>query len=381
MRTKIYLYIFLSFVYIHTKLSAFNNQDSLKVSKPPRHYFNSTIYLDGYATGKRTLNQNNLIGQKLKTYQVSQLVLGFSFPVATKDFYNKDSTRISNIHLLVAGSHMAVNPYFDGIPNHQLSKTAMNFRGIYNNGKKSIFFVEFSPFVTRDNGYSYTTKFWLATTLLYNCAVNEYFSFRVGITRSFLWGNRNTLPYIGIRVGKLDRVNFSIQFPRSITFNVPIGKYIRTSLYTKPQGGLYFFSNTDSFPGFSNYNKLYFGRYEFLYGLRIDILPSKYFNFYLSSGLTAKNTVRFSGPTSKDMYHEPIKGTMFFNFGLVIRFGKTKSIYNNRQMYNAIDLNNSIDPGDNNTKTGNGNIPLPNNKMKSLKPTEVVDLIETQDLY
>lgn len=376
-------------MFIHTKLSAFNSHDSLKVNKPPRHYFNSTIYLDGYATGKRTLNQNNLIGQKLKTYQVSQLVLGFSFPVATKDFYNKDSTRISNIHLLVAGSHMAINPYFEGISNHQLSKTAMNFRGIYNNGKKSIFFVEFSPFVTRDNGYSYTRTYRLATTLLYNCSVNDYFSFRVGITRSFLWGNRNTLPYIGIRVGKLDKVNFSIQFPRSITFNVPIGKYIRTSLYTKPQGGLYSFANTDSIPGFGIDKKLYFGRYEFLSGLRLDILPSKYFNFYFSSGLTTQNFIGIVGHSSvknkygilKNSYTERINGTMFFNFGLVVRFGKTKSIYNNQQLYNTMDLNNSIDPGDNNIKTGNGNIPLPDKKIKSLKPTDVTDLIETQDLY
>ena len=39
---------------------------------------------------------------------------------------------------------------------------------------------------------------------------SEKFSLRVGFTRSFLWGNRFHLPYIGLRIGKLDKINFSV---------------------------------------------------------------------------------------------------------------------------------------------------------------------------
>ena len=51
------------------------------------------------------------------------------------------------------------------------------------------------------------------------------------------------------------------------------------------------------------------------------------------------------------------------------------------QMYNALDINNTVSPGDNNINKGNGDIPLPATKVKINNPDEVLDLIETQDLY
>ncbi len=388
------LLITLGFATTVTKLSAFNS-DTTKVAKTktvkiPKHYFSNTIFLDYYTIGKRDLDTVNLVSKKLHSYQLSQLALGFNIPVVTKDFYNKDSTKISNIHFLLTGSYNRINLNFEGIDRHYLSKAALGFRGIYNNGKKSIFFVELAPFVTKDVGYRYTRTYRLATTVLYDCSVNDYFSFRLGFTRSFMWGNRFQLPYIGIRVGKLDKINFSIQFPRSITFNVPVGRYVRASLFTKPQGGLYSFANVDSLRvGNPNDDKkLYFGRYEFLSGARVDVLPSKHFSFYVSSGLTTSNYVALFPTRSRDnlsrynsYYKENIKSTLFVNVGLVVRFGKTKAFYNNRQMYNMMDLNNSNDPGDNNVNPGNGNIPVPPKKMHKTSAEEVTDLIDAQDIY
>jgi len=390
-RFQLHIFLLISFVFLGTKLSAFSDSDTTKVVKPPKHYFNKTIYLDYYSTGKRELDTLNTISNKLGSYQVSQVVLGYNFPMITRDIYNKDSTRISNLHLLITGSYSKLNLNFEGISKHYLTKFSVGCRGIYNTGKKSIFFVEISPFVTKDRGYEDTRTYRLASTVLYNYAANEYFSFRVGYTRSFLWGNRYQLPYIGIRIGKLDKVNFSVQFPRGVTFIVPIGKHIKTSLFTKPQGGLYTFANTDSLKVGNIYenDKLYFGRYEFLSGFKLDVQPSKFFNFYLSGGFTTKNKIAFY-PTNRvknntssynNYYAEDIKSSVFVNFGLVFRFGKTRSVYNNNLLYDAIDLNNKIDGGDNGTDIGNGNIPAPVKKIKGVSPDEVLDLIETQDLY
>ena len=145
--------------------------------------------------------------------------------------------------------------------------------------------------------------------------------------------------------------------------------------------------NTDSLKiGDENKNdKLFFGRKEFLSGLRIDVLPTKFFNFYVSSGFTSSNTISFTAPITarnstspyKDYYRQKIKPTSFITIGLIFRFGKTKSIYNNYQLYNAIDMNNGID----NTTDGNGNIPILPKKTKINNPDEVLDLIETQDLH
>jgi 5-formaminoimidazole-4-carboxamide-1-beta-D-ribofuranosyl 5'-monophosphate synthetase len=87
-----HLYLILSFVFIGTKLLAFTH-DSLKVAKPAKHYFKTTIYTDYYSTGKRELNDITFQSKKLKSYQVNQFVIGINAPVFTKDFYKNDSYR------------------------------------------------------------------------------------------------------------------------------------------------------------------------------------------------------------------------------------------------------------------------------------------------
>lgn len=389
--SKQHIIFLISFVLITTKLSAFNAVDTTKKVKPPKHYFNKTLYFDYYSTGKRDLDTINQVSKVLGSYQLSQVLLGYNFPMVTRDIYNKDSTKISTLNLLFTGNYSNLKLNFEGIDKHNLTKLSLGCRGFYSNGKKSIFFVELSPFVTQDRGYAYTKTYRLASTVLYNFTANEYFSFRVGYTRSFLWGNRYQLPYVGIRVGKLDKTNFSVQFPRGVTLNVPLGKYVRTSLYTKPQGGLYTFANTDSLKigSLEDNDKLYFGRYEFLSGLRLDVQPSNFFNFYVSTGFTTRNKIAFysttlikdNNSTYKNYYSENIKGSIFVNFGLVFRFGRTKSTYNNSLMYDMKDLNNTVAPGDSGVNNGNGDIPVPANKIKKVNTDEILDLIEAQDLY
>ncbi len=370
------------------RILAFTN-DTIKIIKQPKHYFSNTFYFDYYTPGKRKLDTINSISKRLKSYKISQASIGFNIPIITKDFYNKDSTRKSNIHFLLSGNYTNLRLDFEGITVHNLTRAGIGFRGIYNNGKRSIFYGELSPFITQDRGYAYTRSIRLAFTLLYNCSVNDNFAFRVGYTRSFMWGNRFNLPYIGLRFGKIDRVNFSIQFPRNIALTVPLGRSVRLSGYIKPQGGLYSFANSDSLQigNFLEDNKLYFGRYELLGGLRLDVLANKKFNFYVSSGLTTQNYISFF-PTNeygaskfssyKEYYLKRIKGGAFINFGLVFRFGKTKSYYNYSQLYNAQDMNNNID--ESGTRLGNGNIPIPAKKLPKNKIEDVLDLIDTRDI-
>lgn len=373
------------FVLLCTKLSAIKS-DSLKVGKLPKHYFKTTFNLDFYSTGKRNLDQTVFVSQKLKTYQVNQFAFGFNTPLFTKDYYKKDSTQISNFHLLLAGSYVALTPKFDGITTHHLSKKTIGLRAIYNTGKRSIFYAEFAPFVTKDNGYRYTRQSRFATALIYNCTVNKKFTFRVGYTRMFILGNRYHLPYLGVRVGRLDGVNFSVQFPRSISLNVPIGRYVKTSLFTRPQGGVYTFANTDSIYYLNNDKKLNFGRYEFLSGLRVDVLPIKSFSFYLSAGFTTQNYIGFYSESYNkknngiysSFYREQIASSVYVNFGLVFKFGKVRSINNNYNMYDVQDLNNK---DVNNINGGNSQIPAKEKKIQNVKPNEVLDLIETEDMY
>ena len=386
MRKGYILYVIIGFVLINTKLLAFKN-DSLKTIKPAKHYFKTIIYSDYYTTSKRDLNSENFVSNKLKSYQVSQFTLGFNTPLITKDYYNKDSTVISNFHLLLAGSFVSVKPFFDGMTeNHNLIKKTIGIKWIYNNGKKSLFYGELTPFSTKDQKYRYTRTGRFASMFVYNCAVNKYFTFRVGYVRSFAFGNRYHLPYLGIRVGKLDGINMSIQFPRSISVIVPLGKYFKASVYTKPQGGLYTMANTDSIYYLNNDKRINFGRYEFLSGFRLDVFPSKLMSVYLSGGITNQNYIGFfsdsynkkAGATYKPFYKEKIQNSLFINGGLVFKFGHVKSIYNNYNLYDAHDLNNT---DVNNINQGNIQIPAKEKKVKNIGANEVQDLIETSDLY
>lgn len=378
------------FVLFSTKVFAFQKNDS--TVSVPKHYFNKTIYFDAYSPAKTNLDHFKPISRRLGSYQIRQVSVGFNLPLYTKDYYNADGTQISNFHLLLTGSLVNLKLQFGGISTHTLSNLSIGLRAIYNNGKKGILFVETAPFLSQDRGYAYTQTLRMASTVLYNYSATDYLGLRVGYTRTFLWGNRYHLPFIGVRVGRIDKVNLSIQFPRSITFSLPVSANFKVSLYTKPVGGLYTFANVDSIPigSFTTNQTLYFGRYEFLSGFRADISPSKNFNFYLSLGSTTKNKMLlYDTPKGKDKtspyptgYFENIRRGVYINFGCVIRFGKTKSIYNNHQLYEAMDLNNNINSSDDNVQFGNNNIPSSKpKKMAHLNTDDVLDLVEDTDVY
>jgi hypothetical protein len=152
---------------------------------------------------------------------------------------------------------------------------------------------------------------------------------------------------------------------------------------------LFNFSNSDSIYKKHNDKAIQFGRYELLTGARLDVVPVKWFNFYIASGFSTRNYVAFYSATyNKDnknnalgeFYFNNPKNSIFLNFGLTFKLGKTRSFINNKNMYEAMDLNNTIDPGDGNVHPGNGNIPVHEKKaVSSLKPGEVQDLVDIYD--
>jgi hypothetical protein len=250
-------------------------------------------------------------------------------------------------------------------------------------------FLDFSPFVTQDNGYNFTKRYRSAYSIIYNYTSNKNASIRVGLTRTFTFGNRFFIPYVGLRLGNVNGFNFNIQFPRSMSINFPIGKNVRTSIYAKPQGGVYSFANTDELYYLNNDRNINFGRYEYLLGSRFDFNSNKLIGFYLGAGISSQNGISlFSETYNKNnngklnhFYAEKLSGALFVNIGLTVKFGKTKSIYNNYNLYDLIDLNNSTEAGDNTIYTGNSEIPKKNPTIKDLKLSDMQDLIETQDLY
>jgi hypothetical protein len=403
----------LKFIYLLLSLAVSSNNfaqtdTAAKKVKVPKHYFTPTVYTDYYYTPETNLKlfstkahpvpQEQLdLAKQLKDYQYSQSTGGFYFPIITNEKVHPDQ-RISNFHLLATGSYMLAMPRFSGISDHNLMKASLGMRGIYNSGKKGIWFFDANPFIAGDLSAAGTFVSRWASTVLYDRVVNPYFSYRVGITRTFILGNRHNLPYLGIRIGRVDRAYFSLQFPRFVNFSFPIGNKIRGSIYTKATGSLLAMGNTDTLYNGTNGTSntidrtVIFGRYDGNTGYRMDFNINKHFSFYGALGVSAIRGLAFfsnqynaknSSTQLVPFFGQRIHGSWFFNFGFTARFGQAKSVYGNHNMYEVFNANSSIDPGDNNTNTGDGNIPaeLKKKAQMNLKTKDVQDLIDAQDLY
>ena len=136
-----------------------------------------------------------------------------------------------------------------------------------------------------------------------------------------------------------------------------------------------------------------FGHFGVANGIRFDFRPGPNFNFFLSGGLAVRNYMwLYSYSHNRPNDQAPLgpfyKGrpdpTIFLQAGITIRFGKAKRSAGNYLMYDVFDLNNTIDPGDNNNNPGNGDITPEMKKKKEMEKVQykdVEDLVDEADLY
>lgn len=386
--------------------SIYAQDTAAKKVKIPKHYFTPTFYSDYYYTptsffpnrrGFAVDSNQTAIARQLKDYQYSQLTGGLYIPLVTSEKIHEDG-RVSNFHLLATGSYMVAMPRFSGISAHNILKASIGMRGIYNSGKKGIWFFDATPFIVGDLSTSGTMVSRWASTVLYDRIVTPNFSYRVGITRTFLLGNRFHLPYIGIRVGRLDKTYLSVQFPRFVNFSFPMGSKFRGSFYTKAMGNLLAIGNTDSLYNGTNGKSndidktIIFGRYDGNTGMRLDFNPSSHFSIYGAFGIAGIRALalysnQYNAKKNSEVlvpfFTHRVPGCFYFNFGLTVRIGRARSVYGNHNMYEVFNSNSTIDTGDNNINTGDGNIPNETKKktITNLRTRDIQDLIEAQDLY
>jgi hypothetical protein len=355
-------------------------QDSVSV-KLPKHYFNTLIAIDGYRKPQQDLDTLRPLSRKLQTYGIKQLTINFHAPLATKNWVDANGVT-KNTHLLITGTYMNFRPQFSGIKDHTLVKLGVGMRYIYNTGKKGVWFADVSPFVTRDATGHNRGFYRMASTLLYSHNVSEKFNWRLGVTKSFLWGNRFYLPFVGLRIGSLEKINLSIQFPRSISLVIPAGSKLLFSFYSRPQGGLFYFSNSDSLYPKRTEKNFHLSRYELNTGVRADLRPGKRLALYISAGLSSRNNLTFfsEGANRKNsfyntyFYSKNLPATFFLNAGLVLRLGRTRSYYGNKNINDAIDIGNTVDGN-----MGANGISTTPRKNERLNLQSVQDLVDYND--
>lgn len=359
----------------------------VKKEKTTKHYFPTNGYFNYYSTPKKNLSRDVL---DLGTYRFQQYNTGFYTPLFTKDYSKNGGTTIANLHVLLTGHYSLSIPSFSKLENdHQLSKAGLGFRIIYNNGKKNIWFFSTSPYVTRDNLSELKGKERSSSTFVFNRTASDKFSWRIGYTNTYMFGDRLFLPILGFRYGRLDRSYLSVQFPRNISVYFPIRKTITGRIYTQPFGSVYNFANTDSIYNGDD-KMLHFGRYEVNTGMSVDFKIHPNFSFFVGSGVSIKNYIGFSSfsynkgiQALKPFYTDRAASSFYINFGLSFRFGRTKKINNNYSLYDAVELNNSFATGDESIGTFYNQIPGKVNEsdIKHLQYKDIKDLIDPEDLY
>ncbi|MDX2188547.1 MAG: hypothetical protein SFY32_01675 [Bacteroidota bacterium] len=378
-------------------------------SKPVKHFFRPTFNFDYYASpyagiyapdGKNTplasrLRQLSKVknkGEELK-YRFSIINFGFYAPLFTKTFPQENGL-LPTLHVLATGNALIFRPDFNSInQDHQLSRLTLGIRAIYTDGYKSTLFVNFSPFISRDRIDSRPSQLRYWGTIIYNRTVNKWFSYRLGYVSSYLLADVSVhLPFVGVRIGRLDRLNVSIALPRNITVSLPLlENKIVFSVYSKPIGGIFHYNNSDSslvgiHPFFNPSiigKDVQFRFLEYIFGAMIDVRLHPNFTFYISGGFS---TNRYFGLAyNRPMYQEEtvlraarLDNSIFVSFGCTVSFGKVKRANENYQMYDAFQVNSIFDSGDNNL--GNRNFtPNTPDSDKKVKVSQI-DYKEVKDL-
>lgn len=368
----------------------------MKSQREVRNYIRPCLSLSFYSTGTRPIKGNMpILNERLGDYSFLQTSVSFYTPLYTNTrFAGKDSTDVNTFHLLFTVNALTDRPTFSGLQKqHELYKVGLGVRGIWAFRSRCILFADVSPFATGDRYNEQATKrFRLGTTFVMNFMVSPKFSFRVGATKSFLFGNRNYLPMIGFRLGKLDsKCYFQMQFPRHTSLTIQPSSKVSINIYSRSYGGLYNMSNGDSIY-IGNDSVFQFGHFGIASGVRFDYRPGPNFSFFISGGVSRQNRVWFYSYEFNQannlspltpFYRGKPDGTLFLNAGVTFRFGKSKRSTGNYLMYDVFDLNNTMDPGDNNNNPGNGDIraAAEQKEMKNVQYKDVEDLVDEADLY
>jgi hypothetical protein len=338
--------------------------------------------LNTYSTPSKEMRK-----RQFSSYGFKQSNLGLYVPLFTNTHYRKDSVTLSTVNVLATGNLETAKMTVGGMDKSPtFYKLSVGLRTIYSTGNKSIWFFDFNPFMAEDN-FTYIPTWRYAATIIYNRTVSKNFSFRFGYTKTYLFGEGLNLPFIGCRIGALDDAHVSIQLPRNVTFDFPMGQKFWGSVFVKAVGGRYNFINPDSAFNRIGYT-LQFGRYEFLSGYMLDFRPNRNISVNISLGLVTQRHIVLADNKNPDgRGYEPffsanIAPTLFFSFGASIRFGQARRINNNYELYDVLDMNNMFDPGDNNMGPTNGDIPINPKRVKvnNIQYQDIKDLIDETDL-
>ncbi|MCU0430785.1 MAG: hypothetical protein MUF42_12540 [Cytophagaceae bacterium] len=341
-----------------------------------KRYIRPSLSIQSYRTPWRDL-QNDTLSQ----YRFRQNALAFYTPVWAHSRYKRDSITLQTFHGLFTLNTQTSRPHFKGLDRQeQILKAGIGIRLLITSGKNTWMY-QLVPFFAQDRSAKDKPVWRTLSSLVFNRTVSASFAYRLGITRTFLFGNRFTLPLIGFRFGAMDRTHFLFQFPRNMQLKFPMGKKHWGNVFLKPNGNISTIQLQDSISRFVPGQLIQIRRNEMNLGFEWFFRLRPGITMQLALGIAGRRRIALaeetqSGTFAKAFYTENIARSGFLSLGFSFRFGKSKNIDQHYTLYDALNTMHTLDPG--NAGPSDDGIPAKNSDLKKIQFSDLQDLLEEE---
>ncbi len=354
------------------------------VTKPQNYSFRSQLlvnYTSIGQTNRRTRGTNNQYNYRFQEFSLSGYL-----PVYEKKYaLRSTNTEQASFTLLFTGSISSSRSYFNFASTQPILRLSAGFRALYYTGKKGIWMASLAPFVSEETKLFKNAVPRFFGSILYTRMVNEYFSYRLGISYSYLINGGTLLPILGFRVGDYQKVYLNFQIPRDISLVWTINNHWQTGIFSRVSGGIYRFNIDRKLDKFNNIEgKAVLYRTDLLSGIMLNYSPNSQWYFSLNAGIAHSRNINvaFTNEFIPTKAHVIDNGSAspapFVNFSMAIYFGKPtyNGAYNHLIEQKAV--NNSVDAGDFNL--GNNQITNDMNRV-GVNDINKKDLKKINDRY
>lgn len=360
------------------------SQDSTNTAlpKPPKNYIRPCIYgsmqVLPYRQTRRAKSHENM--------GYLQLNLGFYTPLLTST-WETPSGRMPSFQWLLTGNWQYMRANFSvSDKSVAFSKLTLGTRFILNDGYKSIWMFYFSPFLSNNIVNDARPNLRFSAMILYNRTVSDFWSYQIGINRTYLYGRAFLLPILGVRIGKLDKFHVQLALPRNVSFNLPLSPQVLIRLYSRVNGGVYNIRNFDTaFTDLKN-KEILFGISELNTGFETTYNPSRTISLNLGLGVASRRKIGFyenSTDIGGNWFNltenfQDLPAAFFLNAGVAIRLGKARNNYNQAALQDAMELNSLFDPGETNQRVAGSDrqAPQKESNLDKMKANQLRDLKE-----
>ena len=221
--------------------------------------------------------------------------------------------------------------------------------------------INVSPFIAEDNISIKNPRLRMFGDVIFSRSVSKDFSYRLGASYTYRFGNGAFVPVLGVRIGDYNKHFLSIQLPRNISFNIKLNPKVYLGAFVRVNGGIYRFTIKDSDntvfkDGVDNQN-IIMTRTDYLSGLSLNVAATSNLYLCLNLGVVTGRTIdlrineKFSGVGGSSVFKGKgttlnIENSSYFNLSLSYYFGKANYQSAFSPMLEMKALNNNYDAGD-----------------------------------